>query len=573
MTTLEAKSLKLKEVVAQFDPQLFLGDMMGMMRTIPSYDFTDKSSDLYGLSSPMRQLFYLAGLNMTSSPGQVTKSNFADEEWADIKRMLGEIEREYFDLFASAAEGKEASEDLTKIGLVASAFFNYFNQGHLNYEEQVLERIESCFKPFANEIEAQFGVTPDDFILFYNELGEIFHAKLNGFMAPGKQGKETWEEFGSRMTKEGIHPSLWQAHMPEHIAQFFSFLHDHTEVYTFKKEDIKSLPVAKTQKFLSAFAFERTESDFLYYSQSNPLYERTIAVFGDDYVMFEHKQLGHAFYSTVSNFLAKDKKLGEQFLKRRGDALEIKIEKVFADFFGESIKIYHSYYNELGNEQDTLVLVNDTAFIIEAKSSKRKEPLRNPDKAFPMLKNNFDEVIQKGYDQAYRIKKYFSNKIPLPIHNKKGALIETIDTTLYKNIFSVVVTLEKFGQLQTDLVDMLTMFDDDPTYPWSVSIDDLEVLFLSLKKLKVSDKKFINYLHLRERMQGYLLCGDELQVFGWLLTQKKVENMVTRLEKTDKPLLTTPEMADLYDKLYDKGLGFENERQVARKQSGQFISF
>jgi hypothetical protein len=168
MTTLEAKSLKLKEVVAQFDPQLFLGDMMGMMRTIPSYDFTDKSSDLYGLSSPMRQLFYLAGLNMTSSLGQVTKSKFTDEEWSDIKRMLGEIEREYFELFTSAAEGKEASEDLTKISLVASAFFNYFNQGHLNYEEQVLERIESYFKPFANEIEAEFGVTPDDFILFYN---------------------------------------------------------------------------------------------------------------------------------------------------------------------------------------------------------------------------------------------------------------------------------------------------------------------------------------------------------------------------------------------------------------------
>jgi hypothetical protein len=572
MTTIEAKSLQLKELVAQYDTQLFFADIMGMMKTIPNFNFADKSADLYGLSSPMRQLFYLAGLNITSAPEKVTKSKFSDEEWTNIKALVQEIEKEYLILFDNAAQGKD-EDGVVKTNLVANAFFNYFNQGHLNYEEQVLERIEMYFMPFAGHIEANFGFTPNEFIRFYDELGEVFHQKLNSFMAPGKQGNETWEDFVWRMASEGVPPERFQEHFPDHISNFFEFLYDHTTVFTFKSDEIKSLPIDKVNTFLNSFAIERTESEFLYYTQSNPIYERAIIKSGDNYIAFEHKQLGHAYYTTIANFLADDKKLGELFHKRRGKELENKIESVFNKLLDKSVKIYHSYYNEHGNEQDTLIIFQDTAFIIEAKASKRKEPLRDPDKAFPVIESNFNSVIQKGYDQAYRIKKFFTAKKPLLIYNKSGKLQETINTAEYKNVFSVIITLEKFGQLQTDLTDMLKMEKDDPTYPWSISIDDLEVLFLALLKLGVPFKKLVHHLNLRERLQGYLLCGDELQVFGWLLTNKKVDKSVKNLEKNDIPLLTTPEMADIYDKLYDKGLGFDNERQLQRKQSGQFIPF
>ena len=67
------------------------------------------------------------------------------------------------------------------------------------------------------------------------------------------------------------------------------------------------------------------------------------------------------------------------------------------------------------------------ALIVEAKASKRHEPKRDPDKAYATIVNNFEEVIQKGYDQCYRIKSKFISKETINIFSDAKLTRHVID--------------------------------------------------------------------------------------------------------------------------------------------------
>lgn len=62
--SLENKSQELKQIVATYETQWLLGDLSFLMRT-----GKDRANDQLGtLSSPLRQLYYIAGLNISSDP-------------------------------------------------------------------------------------------------------------------------------------------------------------------------------------------------------------------------------------------------------------------------------------------------------------------------------------------------------------------------------------------------------------------------------------------------------------------------------------------------------------------------
>lgn len=124
----------------------------------------------------------------------------------------------------------------------------------------------------------------------------------------------------------------------------------------------------------------------------------------------------HAIYNTLFEFCINQPTLKEKFYAIRGEILENKIERIFQIFFNGKAIVYRGYYTQDKHEQDLLFLIDGLALIVEAKASKRDEPRREPDKAYPLILSNFEETIQKGYDQAYRVKSKFINKDMLCIY-------------------------------------------------------------------------------------------------------------------------------------------------------------
>lgn len=564
---LEEKSKELKRLTSKYEASWFLGNISNLI------DFIGKGAQdqLGSLKSPLRQLTYLGALNITSAE-DINEIQYSNEDWEKIVGLLNEIEVGYDQMFEP--QGGETINDswIENRMVVVPAFMSYFNQGPLNYEEQVIERIEKYFSVFDAEIVNKTGVSVKDLIDIYNFIDELHHQKRNNIMKP-KPGQQTWKEFGQEMIDKGINPDKWMDFMPEQFTNFFNFTHDTGMVKRFSKEEIsQEFGEEKANKFLDFLTLSRSETDFLYYTEPNQLqFTPIFKVEEDSYQVFSYVYIIHAIYNNLVKLLTSDNRIKERFYKKRGDELESKIIELFTTFFKGRAQIFQSYYSDEGHEQDILVLIDNIALIIEAKASKRDEPRRDPNRAYPILKYNFDEVIQKGYDQAYRVKKYFLQNDELNIYKDrdKREKISSIKTNKYRKAYSIIVTLDRFAQLQTDLDLLLKIEDESDAFPWSVCIDDLEVFLLALIRLDANPKKrFYDFLSLREWLHGGLLCADELEVCADFLNGKFIKNKI----KDDTIVVTTPNSSDLFDKLYRKGLGFTNEKQIDRKKSDKYIT-
>lgn len=160
--SLETKSQELKEIIATYNTDWLLGDLSRLIHA-----GRERAKDQLGqLSSPLRQLYYLAGLNLSSEPVAHEDIMYTREKWDKIVILLNEIEAEYEKLFFPN-NPEEVTAEWKRVRKVAMpSFLSYFNQGPLNYEEQVINWITDLFTPLDNIVENATGVKTQDFIQF-----------------------------------------------------------------------------------------------------------------------------------------------------------------------------------------------------------------------------------------------------------------------------------------------------------------------------------------------------------------------------------------------------------------------
>ncbi|MEA5405302.1 hypothetical protein VB776_20360 [Arcicella sp. DC2W] len=565
---LTQKSQELKDFVSQFETTMFLGDISSLMQFIR---FDSPTNSLKGLSSPQRQLLYLAGLNVTSEiPAAGLKAKYSDEDLDHMKVLLNGIENGYTEFFYPRP-ADVVDEDWKMRRMIAMpTFLGYFNHGLLNYEEQIIERVQEYFTPFNEEIKNHFKLEVQDFINIYNYIDKLPNEFLNQKINK-KEGQQTWEEFCDEMKEKDLMPMEWQEHLPQHLQDLFDWMYDKGKMYRYSKQQlVDNFGIDKAEAFLNTFTSKREKTGFLYYTESNIIHSRPIfKVSDDEFQLVEAHQLIQAVYNALFEFCTQAT-FREKFYAVRGKKLEIKIENVFQRFFKGKAFIYKSFFTQDGHEQDLLFLIDGMALIVEAKASKRDEPRREPDKAYPLIQSNFEETIQKGYDQAYRVKSKFISKEALNIYSDEKLKKHVIDirTKNYHSAFSIIVTLERFGQIQTDLSSLLEIYDDDE-FPWSVCIDDLEIFLLQLEKLGKNKSQLMAFLNLREKLHGKLITADELEVCGAFINEK----ITTKELNSDATVFAlTPDLTDIFDQTYQtKGLGFENEKNLKIKTSGKYL--
>jgi hypothetical protein len=567
---LTQKSRELKEFVSQYETTMFLGDISSLMQEIR---FNPPSQTLKGLSSPQRQLMYLAGLNVSSAipDSSNTKSQFSDEEFEHMKNLLNQIEEGYEQFFYPKPEDEIDEEWKMRRMISMPTFLSYFNQGLLNYEEQIIERVSEYFTPLNAEIKNHFGLEVTDFIDIYNLIDKV----PNNFLMDKinkKEGSKSWDQICNEMKEKNLLPWEWQDHLPQPETDLFNWMHDNGMMLRFSKEYLnESFGNSKPDLFLEIFTSNRAKTNFLYYTEKNVLHYKPIfKIDSDTFQAIEMNQIIQAVYNTLFEFCTSDEKLREKFYAIRGKRLEEKIENTIQRFFKNKAHVHKGYFTQDGKEQDLLFLIDGLALIVEAKASKRDEPRREPEKAYPLIVSNFEEVIQKGYDQAYRVKSKFISRDVLQIFKDKEKRQHVIDikTKNYQNAFSIVVTLERFGQIQTDLLWMLNIYENDE-YPWSICIDDLEAFLLLMERLGKKKSDLTQFLLVREKLHGRLFTADELEVCGAFVTDKiniKHANVAKNV------FALTPAFADIFDEIYQKkGLGFDNEKNMEIKTSGKYI--
>jgi len=557
------ESEELKEILSYYKTDIFLGDLSTMLM-YPQFLVQQ------GLKSPLREIMYIANLHLTSTPvkKEDEKPQYPQNEWDDIVKRIQRIQDGYSRNILPKDFHVE-DETLEKRLVSGQSFFNYFSQGPLNYEEQFIDRITTYFSPFDDFIVAKFGLSVEELLSITDWISKIPNKFLASTMASSKK-KQSYQEFALEMKDKGIMPPLWKDHMPDNLKEQFEFMSDKGKMNTFsKKELIQNFGEEKAESYINNFVLSRNAEDFLYYTQQNNLEFRSIFVREDSDFQFIKRELLHFnLYNSLFQKLTEDEKKREKFFKVRGKKLEKKIIEIFKNYFGGSLEHFESYYTEKGSEQDLIFFYKKMALIVEVKASKVKEPRRDPLKAFELIKYNFEEVIDKGYDQCFRVKEYFIDKETFNIYSdlKLKNCVKKVYPKSFPHCFSLVVSLERFGGIQCDLSQMLELYDDDK-YPWSVNVDDLETFLLVLSKVEDKKKKITleHFLYLRQRLHGRLMADDELDICGAFLRGKLTMKSIPAREKEILP----PFYAKIFDQHYQSngGLGFENERDMELKNS------
>jgi len=568
--SLELKSQELKDIVSKYDTQWFLGHLSFLMQNITN---DIGRSMIENLSSPMRQIYFLGGLLMSSNVSGENKIQCSDEEWDNIVQKLNEIELEYTMMFFPK-EDEEITEHWKKAREIAmSSFLSYFNLGPLNYEEQIIDWVQKLYSQLDSIIESETGLTTQDFIQFYENVDKLHQSNFQSFTK-----KETVQPDWKKYTKLEIGHS---DDMPEEMQEMFderlplmTFVVDYGIICRFLAEDITSdnLSLEKVNKILQLLSVQRTQSDFLYYTSTkpgNPLTEKPIVDIGEGmYQVFEVKQIMHSIDNLLESVCSKTQSNTSKLVEKKGKLLESKIVELFKAYFKDACEIYQGYYVD-ACEQDILILWKDYAFIIEAKGYNIREPFRDPDKAYVRIKDDFNACIGYAYTQTKRVEEKFLNKEPLRITDKDGNLTKEIDTAKYEdNDFSIIVNLNSFGAIQTDL-SFLLKIDEDAAYPWAVRFDDLEIFILTLIAQRKSPCFFINYLLMREKLHRKLICADELEICGGYLSNKISEKLI----ESNDTILTHHSLADIFDIQYFKGMGFKNEKYLKEKKSKKYMIF
>lgn len=565
--SLEKKSQELKNIVSTYETEWFLGDLSGLMMNIAS----GRAQDQLGkLSSPMRQLYFLGGLLITSDNSNGNDIQYSPEKWNEIIRLLNEIESEYSKLFFPNKD-EEIDDEWKKIRKVAMpSFLSYFNQGPLNYEEQSINWIKELYTELDDVIETKTGLKTIDFINFYENLDALHQRNFQSFSPKGKL-KENWKDYTKLEMVNTAPPELGYT-PPESTWAMYHYVADQGMINRFYAKELISndLTLEKIEKILLLLSCSRTESDFLYYTSTkpgNPLYEKPILKADKDlYQVFEVKQVIHSIDNLLEITCSSNKKNATKLTEIKGKLLEKKIVSIFSKFLRSDFKILTSYYID-NCEQDILILWKNHAFIIEAKGYNLREPLRDPNRAFVRIKDDFKSCIGYGYKQTKRVEDKFLNEKPFKIFDKNGNVIDEINPKDYgDNYYSIIVNINSFGQIQTDLSTLLEITDDD-IYPWVVKLDDLEVFLLTLIKKKKTPKYLVNYLLFREELHGKLICSDELEICGGYLTNKLNEKYVDNYDT----IVTTPDFPEIFDEQYRKEIGFDNEKYLKEKRSGKYI--
>ncbi len=547
---LENKIDELISEVSKYDPESFAGFFAYFIKRRPE-DGDD--IELNKFKSKLKDFLYLIALNAFAEKRGTESFEFNPKNLGELADKVNEIRSHYH---------IQKFEDYTEDAAIHEmAFRNYFDNGVLSYVEQDLEKIRTVFQPFEDKIIDAFGLDVDFLIEVYKVTELVTKIRFNQVME--FTHTQEFNEFHNKIHSNQASLSDAINQLPEEISNALLSFHAKTHAYLmFSKEDLyHTLDNGKVDKFLELFSFKPTSlKSFRYYTDKNPIETAPILEIAENkYLHICQKQIPIAVYRRIYEFLSGDESIKDKIRRHREKQLEQKVAAMFKSFFRNSSSFfYENYFVKEGFEQDLLILTKGTAIIVETKASKLREPFRDIEKALVRLKDDFKDSVQHGYDQCKRVENFFNSKNCFPVKDKSGNTLYTINPSKYHSVFSIVVTLERFGSLQTDL-KLLLRKDEADNYPWSVYIDDLEIFLLTLKHhTRNSQGKFLNFLNNRKLLHGHIYAIDELDVCGYFL--KYPDKFKPYAKMTDTLCQFSVYEQAFFDEIYHQGgLRFQEE--------------
>lgn len=534
------------------------------------------SSPLYThLQSPMRQALYM--IDVYYSIEDTNESVDMDmARWNRISLLLNEIEMSYFVSIGFPNDGELFHDERDEmISVSLPTFMDYFGNAVLSYEEQTLDKIQRYFTPYSDFIKCHFGFSINEAVKFIFHIRKIINDKLNDIARPYVETvrryrrPEEWRKLTRMFEERGApDPEDW-LFQPELSGMLETMMTNPAEVQVHYEEELLAvdIPSDSLRNIIDFFVYDKNaqRGKTVYYADKHNAELRPIIMMGEKYLCPVSKFLLESLYFRIDEFLTKNGTTGK-YKRNKDNAFEQRVLEMFRGFFSKETPIFSNYSIDGIAENDLLVIWGEVCIVVEIKNCGFREPFRDPIKAFPRIKKDYENAVQLGYDQCKRVEDVLlsGKNVDILDANDKHRVLYHLKSKRIDSVWLMVVTDYRYGIIQTDLSKMLKK-DENALYPWSVCADDLESMFLLMRKMlkSIAPARFIEFLDYRERFQGHLLCSDELEMCGWYLCDR--EQFKECAEK-DVPVNTSPNMCGIFEAYYKIGLGFKNELDIEYKK-------
>lgn len=395
------------------------------------------------------------------------------------------------------------------------------------YPQQIIRRIKGLLLPFELELASRVGIGPCRACEVLKTLGTLIEENINKMRAEFHEKKargKSLERTARGRTEEG---QAELAELGREMKQIVdgmegdwipSWAQVSARLPGFTRSEWDSL-----QNIVGLTPERRASLTRLVDIQDYPIFflnnERAFYVGGA------------VCYDAVFNFfddLARTTiSLRDRYGLRVAQWMEEQIQDDMQRLFPPAVVIRNACFPDPdhpgGEAESDLVIVWGPFLVIAEAKGKRipREAMRGNQ---AKLKSTLRENIQAAFFQALRVVRALERTTKLQFKERTTGRMIEVDSNRLLRVMPISVTLQHFSGIPTQLAlaSKLGLFKGR-AYPWSVSIDDLDVI----TRFAGSPDAFLHYINRRIEHQ---LCkvgfqGDELDIFAHYLDNRLHPNI------------------------------------------------
>jgi hypothetical protein len=533
-------------------------------------------SEPFPLVSPMRQIFFMLGLLVTTKEPSSPKE-FGREQFEKIVPILNAVFQSYALMYWPVSQqlSKMPDDWRRKREVAMPTFLHYFNTSLTASPNQIRDRIHTYLTPFDNDLENLTGISASQAL-------EIANWIIRSFQESADRLTELLrEEYPKRLELINLAEEHgWDLKRMREEAERTSYKEISNEIMSLLSQYMK-VESAKiegrfgheaTKAFWSRFVVERSdEIAYTYLTELNPVEQSPLLLLPSGEAMcpspnFLLTSVLEGMETTILNSPTRD-----EFLRHRDRALEREIIHQFGRLFPDD-SLHGPVYEtkDLQFEHDLVVLHRNNLLAVEAKASQPREPLRDPERAFIRIRDNFKSHsgLQGAFDQAYRIVGALKSGDIVDLFNSNRVVEMSADPSNIGTAFCICITRDNYGPMAVDLSPLL----DKPQiadYPWVIGILDLGYLIDTWLYFDWGPSELVRFLKERVQLHGKIISFDELEVAGFFIEHGSLQPIID-IEAEHVQLSIN--YSDVFDEVYATTLGGPPPKHEPSKPEFQFIN-
>lgn len=288
-----------------------------------------------------------------------------------------------------------------------------------------------------------------------------------------------------------------------------------------------------------------------------PARKKPLIKLGEDYYAVDPCFIRDAGYrSLLFNLLQKKPDYKEAFKERQKVMSEAAFPEILAEQLSGAVIYQEVYYKDPKTKQwaenDTLVLIDDVLYLVEAKAGAAAS-IASPELDFKRHSQSIKDLIIKAYKQCARFFEYLKSADEVPLFNLINGKYEEVGKLRhsdYRVMIPIGLTVESFSPFSSFSKNLPQVKPLLGQYNFiSISIDDLFVL----RRMLPTPGVFAHYMEVRQAIAGIKqgLLFDEFDHLGAYLTKNRFDqDIIDQSKDENASLVIYNGMSDVVDSAF-----------------------